>query len=134
MRVAKVEMGAMFSYLSSEERVSADHPLRAIRGIVDRSLAERDGHFNQIYSDLGRPSIPPEYLLRALRLQASYSVCSERQLMEQVNYHLLFRSFVDLGMDDQIWVPTVFTMNRDRLLDNGTVQRLFQMALEQARH
>ena len=87
-----------------------------------------------MYSDLDRSSIPPEHLLRALRLQAFYSVRSERQLMEQVNYHLLFRSLVDLGMDDQIWVPTVFTMNRDRLLDNGTVQHLFQVALEQARH
>ena len=127
-------MGAMFSYLSPEERVPADHHLRAIRVILDRSSAELDGYFNQMYSDLDRSSIPPEYLLRALRLQASYSVGSEQQLMEQVNYHLLFRSFVDLGMDDQIWVPTVFTMNRDRLLDNGTVQHLFQVALEQARH
>ena len=134
MRGAKVEMGAMFSYLSPEERVPADHPLRAIRVIVDRSLAELDGHFNQIYSDLGRPSIPPEHLLRALLLQVFYSVRSERQLMEQLAYNLLFRWFVGLGMDDQIWVPTVFTKNRDRLLDNGTVQRFFQTVLEQARH
>ncbi|MBU2754820.1 IS5 family transposase [Acidithiobacillus sp. CV18-2] len=111
-----------------------DHPLRAIQMIIDRSLAELDGHSNQIYSDLGRPSIPPEHLLRAFLLQVFYSVCSERQLIEQLEYNLLFRWFVGLGMDDSIWVPTVFTKNRDRLLDNGTVQRFFQTILVQARH
>ncbi|UTV80066.1 IS5 family transposase (plasmid) [Acidithiobacillus sp. YTS05] len=134
MRGAKAETGALFSYLSPEDRVPADHPLRAIRVIVDRSLAELDGHFNQIYSDLGRPSIPPEHLLRALLLQVFYSVRSERQLMEQLDYNLLFRWFVGLGMDAPIWVPTVFTKNRDRLLDNGTVQRFFQTVVEQARN
>jgi len=133
MRGAKVETQGMFSYLSPEQRVPKDHPLRAIRVIVDRSLAELDGHFNQIYSDLGRPSIPPEHLLRALLLQVFYSIRSERQLMEQLDYNLLFRWFVGLGMDAPVWVPTVFTKNRARLLDHGTVQRFFQTVVEQAR-
>ncbi len=133
MRGTKIETQGMFSYLSPEQRVPADHPLRAIREIVDQSLAELDGHFHRIYSDLGRPSIPPEHLLRALLLQVFFSICSERQLMEQLDYNLLFRWFVGLGMDAPVWVPTVFTKNRDRLLDHGTVQRFFQSVLDQAR-
>lgn len=133
MRGAKVETLSMFSYLSPEQRVPADHPLRAIRVIVDQSLAELDGHFSRIYSDLGRPSIPPEHLLRALLLQVFYSIRSERQLMEQMDYNLLFRWFVGLGMDVPVWVPTVFTKNRDRLLDHGTVQQFFRSVLDQAR-
>ncbi|MBU2782746.1 IS5 family transposase [Acidithiobacillus caldus] len=133
MRGAKVETQGMFSYLSPEQRVPKDHPLRAIRVIVDRSLAALDSHFDSIYSDLGRPSIPPEYLLRALLLQVFYSIRSERQLMEQLDYNLLFRWFVGLGMDAPVWVPTVFTKNRDRLLDHGTVQQFFQTVVEQAR-
>jgi len=119
MRGAKVDTQGMFSYLSPEQRVPIDHPLRAIRVIVDRSLAALNSHFDSIYSDLGRPSIPPEYLLRALLLQVFYSIRSERQLMEQLDYNLLFRWFVGLGMDAPVWVPTVFTKNRDRLLDHG---------------
>ncbi|WP_437559403.1 IS5 family transposase [Acidithiobacillus sulfuriphilus] len=133
MRGAKVETQGMFSYVSPEQRVPQDHPLRAIRVIVDRSLEELDGHFSAIYSALGRPSIPPEFLLRALLLQVFYSIRSERQLMEQLDYNLLFRWFVGLGMDEEIWVPTVFTKNRDRLLDHGTVREFFRSALEQAR-
>ena len=133
MRGTKIETQGMFSYLSPEQRVPADHPLRAIREIVDQSLAALDGHFHRIYSDLGRPSIPPEHLLRALLLQVFFSICSERQLMEQLDYNLLFRWFVGLGMDAPVWVPTVFTKNRDRLLDHGTVQRFFQSVLDQAR-
>ncbi len=133
MRGAKVETQGMFSYLSPEQRVPKDHPLRAIRVIVDRSLAALNSHFDSIYSDLGRPSIPPEHLLRALLLQVFYSIRSERQLMEQLDYNLLFRWFVGLGMDSPVWVPTVFTKNRDRLLDHGTVQRFFQTVVEQAR-
>lgn len=133
MRGTKIETQGMFSYLSPEQRVPADHPLRAIREIVDQSLAELDGHFHRIYSDLGRPSIPPEHLLRALLLQVFFSIRSERQLMEQLDYNLLFRWFVGLGMDAPVWVPTVFTKNRDRLLDHGTVQRFFQSVLDQAR-
>ena len=133
MRGAKVETQGMFSYVSPEQRVPQDHPLRAIRVIVDRSLEELDGHFSAIYSALGRPSIPPEFLLRALLLQVFYSIRSERQLMEQLDYNLLFRWFVGLGMDEEIWVPTVFTKNRDRLLDHGTVREFFRSVLEQAR-
>jgi transposase len=133
MRGAKVETQGNFSYISPEQRVPQDHPLRAIRAIVDRSLAELDSHFSTIYSATGRPSVPPEFLLRALLLQVFYSIRSERQLIEQLNYNLLFRWFVGLGMDDAVWVPTVFTKNRDRLLDHGTVQVFFRSVLEQAR-
>ncbi|WP_312283651.1 IS5 family transposase [Candidatus Igneacidithiobacillus taiwanensis] len=133
MRGAKVETGNMFSYLSPEQRVPQDHPLRAIRVIVDRSLEALNSHFDSIYSDLGRPSIPPEYLLRALLLQVFYSIRSERQLMEQLNYNLLFRWFVGLDMDAAVWVPTVFSKNRDRLLDHGTIHQFFHSVVEQAR-
>ena len=133
MRGAKVETQGMFSYVSPEQRVSQDHSLCAIRGIVDRSLEELDGHFSAIYSALGRPSFSPEFPLRALLLQDFYSIRSERQLMEQVGYNLLFRWFVGIGMDEEIWVPTVFTKNRDRLLDHGTVREFFRSVLEQAR-
>jgi transposase len=133
MRGAKVETQGLFSYISPEQRVPQDHPLRAIRVIVDRSLAELHSPFSAIYSAVGRPSIPPEFLLRALLLQVFYSIRSERQLMEQLDYNLLFRWFVGLGMDDAVLVPTVFTKNRDRLLDHGTVQAFFRSVLEQAR-
>ncbi|MHB1678811.1 MAG: IS5 family transposase [Sulfuriferula sp.] len=133
MRGAKVETQSMFSYLSPEQRVPADHPLRAIRVIVDQSLAELDDHFSRIYSDLSHPSTPPEHLLRALLLQVFYSIRSERQLMEQLDDNLLFRWFVGLGMDAPVWVSTVFTKNRDRLLDHGTVQQFFRSVLDQAR-
>ncbi len=97
MRGGKVETQSMFSYLSPEQRVPADHPLRVIRVIVDLSLAELDGHFRRIYSYLGCPSIPPEHLLRALLLQVFFSIRPEWQLMEQMDYNLLFRWFVGLG-------------------------------------
>ena len=97
MRSGKVETQSMFSYLSLEQRVPADHPLRVIRVIVDLSLAELDGHFRRIYSHLGCPSIPPGHLLRALLLQVFFSIRPERQLMEQMDYNLLFRWFVGLG-------------------------------------
>lgn len=132
MRGAKVETQGMFPYVSPEQRVPQDHPLRAIRVIVDRSLAELDGHFRTIYSALAPPSIPPEFLLRALLLQVFYSI-PERQRIEPLNDNLLFRWFVGPGMDDAVWVPTVFTKNRDRLLDHGTVQAFFRSVLEQAR-
>ena len=133
MRGAKVGTQGMFSYVSPEQRVPQKHPLRAIRVIVDRSLAELDSHFSTIYSAFGRPSIPPVFLLRALLLQVFYSIRSERHLIEQLDYNLLFRWFVGLGMDDEVWVPTVFTKNRDRLLDHGTIQEFFRSVLEQAR-
>ena len=110
-----------------------DYPLHTIPAIVDRALVELGPHFDLIYSDLGRPSIPPEHLLRALLLQVFYRIRSERQLMEQMNYNLLFRWFLGLDMDAAVWVPTVFTENRGRLLDHGTVRIFSHSVLEQAR-
>lgn len=106
----------MFSYVRLEERVPADHPLRAIRALADDALAGLNGRLEALYSGKGRPSIPPEMLLRATLLQAFFSVRSERQLMEQIDYNLLFRWFVGLPMDAGVWHPTVFTHNRDRLM------------------
>ena len=106
----------MFSYVSAEERVPEDHPLRAIRSFVDEILREMTRGFDALYSEHGRPSIPPERLLRAQLLQLFYSIRSERLLMEQLDDNILFRWFVGLEMDEPIWVPTVFTKNRDRLL------------------
>src|SRR4249919_662976 len=107
----------LFSYIRLEERIAADHPLRAIRALVNEVLAGLSDRFDELYSHTGRPSIPPEYLLRATLLQAFFTVRSERQLMEQINYNLLFRWFVGLSIDDAVWDATVFTKNRDRLLD-----------------
>lgn len=107
----------LFSYVRLEERVPQDHPLRAIRLLVDAVLDQMSDRFEQLYSKMGRPSIPPEPLLRATLLQAFYSVRSERMLMEQIDYNLLFRWFVGLPIDAGVWYPTVFTKNRDRLLE-----------------
>jgi transposase len=107
----------LFSYIRLEERVPADHPLRPIRGLVNEALAALSKRFEALYSDTGRPSIPPEYLLRATLLQAFFTVRSERQLMQQIDYNLLFRWFVGLSIDDAVWDATVFTKNRDRLLE-----------------
>ena len=122
----------MFSYLSPEERVPADHPLRALLVIAQRVLAQMSGLFDQMYSSTGRPSVPPERLLRALLLQILYTVRSERMLMEQLNYNLLFRWFVGLNMDDAVWDVTVFTKNRDRLLESDVARRFFELVVEQA--
>ncbi len=123
MRGANVETCNTFSYLSPEQRVPKDHPLRVIRVIVDQILAALNSHFDSsIYSDLRRPSIPPEHLLRALLLQVFYSIRSERQLMEQLDYNLLFRWFVGLGIDAPVWVPTVSIKNGDRIMGNRMVQ------------
>jgi transposase len=119
----------MFSYVSLEERVPQDHPLRGIRRITDRALARLSPRFGTLYVNFGRPSIPPEKLLRALLLQALYTIRSERQLMEQLDYNLLFRWFVGLGMDDAVWVPTTFTKNRERLLDGDIAQAFFEAVL-----
>jgi len=118
----------LFSYVRPDSRVPADHPLRAIRKITDAALARLSDRFDAIYADTGRPSIPPEKLLRALLLQAFYSVRSERQLMEQMNYNLLFRWFVGLSVDEPVWVPTVFSHNRDRLL-RGDIAAEFMAAV-----
>jgi len=123
----------MFSYVSPEQRVRADHPLRAIRVMTDRVFAELSPRFAKMYSDIGRPSIPPEQLLRALVLQSLYTVRSERLLMEEIDYSVLFRWFVGLGMDDAIWSPTTFSKNRDRLLDSDIASAFFDAVLAQAR-
>lgn len=106
----------LFSYVRLEARIPADHPLRPIRALADEALGALNKHFEGLYSSMGRPSIPPEMLLRATLLQAFFSVRSERMLMEQIDYNLLFRWFVGLPMDAEVWHPTVFTHNRDRLL------------------
>jgi transposase len=129
MRGADEQPGSMFSYVSLEERVSRDHPLRAIRRITDRALERLSPRFGTLYVNFGRPSIPPEKLLRALLLQALYTIRSERQLMEQLDYNLLFRWFVGLGMDDAVWSPTTFTKNRDRLLDGDIAAAFFEAVL-----
>jgi transposase len=118
----------LFSYVRLEERVPADHPLRPIRALADEALAALNGRFEGLYSSMGRPSIPPEMLLRATLLQAFFSVRSERMLMEQINYNLLFRWFVGLPLDGAVWHATVFTHNRDRLLE-AEVARDFLSAL-----
>ena len=114
----------MFSYLTLAQRIPADHPARQIRVLVDRALARMDAEFNKLYSATGRPSIAPERLLRATLLMVLYSIRSERQLMEQMNYNLLFRWFVGLEMDDAVWDVTVFTKNRERLLASAISQRI----------
>ena len=126
MRGDDTQQGGMWSYIQPEQRVPQDHPLRPIRVMVDRALKELSPRFALLYSHTGRPSIPPEQLLRALLLQAFYSVRSERQLMEQLDYNLLFRWFVGLNMDDPIWDVTVFTKNRERLLDGNIAEAFFQ--------
>ena len=129
MRGGDVRTEALFSYLSCEARVPQDHPLRPIRVIVDQALVALSPVFDRLYSDLGRPSIPPEKLLRALLLQAFYSVRSERQLMEQLDYNLRFRWFVGLATDAPIWDVTVFTKNRDRFLAGEVAAQFFQAVL-----
>jgi transposase len=117
MRGSDTRTGELFSYVDLEDRVPAKHPLRAIRRIVNDVLIALDAEFEKIYAATGRPSIAPERLLRALLLQAFYTIRSETQLMEQLDYNLLYRWFVGLGIDEPVWVPTVFTKNRDRLLE-----------------
>lgn len=116
MRGTDETSGSLFSYVDLEARIPARHPLRKIRQVVNDALASLDAEFEALYTDFGRPSIAPERLIRASLIQILFSVRSERQLMEQMQYNLLFRWFVGLGIDDQVWVPTVFTKNRDRLL------------------
>src|SRR5436309_7562596 len=125
MRGAEPGQRVMFSYVDLEQRIAADHPLRAIHALVEPVLGELSPRFAGLYAESGRPSIPPEQLLRALLLQVLYSVRSERVLMEQLDYNLLFRWFVGLTMDDTVWDPTVFTKNRERLLDGDIAQAFF---------
>ena len=133
MRGGDIQQSAMFSYLSPEQRVPADHPLRTIRRISDRVLAQLSGLFTEMYSQMGRPSIAPEKLLRALLLQVLYTVRSERMLMEQLDYNLLFRWFVGLNMDDGVWHVTVYTKNRDRLLKADVAKEFFKLVVAEAK-
>jgi transposase len=133
MRGPDIQQAAMFSYLTLEQRIPADHPLRAIRQLADRALERISGEFDKLYAATGRESIPPERLLRALVLMVLYSVRSERQLMEQLHYNLLFRWFVGLEMDDAVWDVTVFTKNRERLIQGEVSQRLLEAVVEEAR-
>jgi transposase len=123
----------VFSYVSPEQRVPQDHPLRRLRGMTDEALQQLQSRFDHLYAEVGRPSIAPEKLLRTLLLQVLYSVRSERMLMEQLDYNLLFRWFVGLNMDDPIWDATVFTKNRERLLDGDVADAFFAAVLKQAR-
>ena len=133
MRGADHQQSGMFSYISAERRVPEDHPLRAIRAMVDVALRNMGPQFDAMYAKVGRPSIAPEKLLRALLLQVLYTVRSERMLMEQLNYNLLFRWFVGMNIDDAVWDVTVFTKNRERLLAAGIANTLFAEVLAQAR-
>src|SRR5215469_7278617 len=132
MRGDDLNQSPMFSYLSPEERVPEDHPLRAIRRMTDAALLEMWSCFSGLYPRIGRPSIAPEKLLRALLLQIFYSVRSERMLMEQLNYNLMFRWFVGLNMDEPVWDATVFSKNRERLLEGDVAQAFFAAVLRQA--
>src|SRR5271156_215773 len=133
MRGKDTQQNAMFSYVSPEQRVPADHPLRPIRDMVDLALKGLTRSFSRLYPDWGRPSIAPEKLLRALLLQVLYSIRSERMLMEQLEYNLLFRWFVGLNIDEPVWVPTVFSKNRERLMEGDVAQKFFAQVLDQAR-
>ncbi|MEO8071363.1 MAG: IS5 family transposase, partial [Acidobacteriota bacterium] len=133
MRGHDEQTSGMFSYLSPEQRVRPDHPLRAIRRMTDEVFVTLSPRFARMYSDIGRPSIPPEQLLRALLLQALYTVRSERLLMEEIDYSVLFRWFIGLGMDEPIWSPTTFSKNRDRLLAGDVASAFFDAVTDQAR-
>jgi transposase len=133
MRGEDLQQHELFSYGSLEERVPTNHPLRPIRNMVDEALKALDGRFDDIYDEDGRRSIPPERLLRALLLQMLYTVRSERMLMEQLEYNLLFRWFVGLSANEPVWHPTVFTKNRDRLLEGAVAEEFFSLIVNQAR-
>src|SRR3989454_279322 len=132
MRGEDNKQEAMFSYVSPEKRVPTDHPLRPIRAMVDGILKEMSPQFAKRYADVGRPSIAPERLLRVLLLQIFYSVRSERLLMEQLQYNLLFRWFVGMEMDEEVWNHAVFSKNRERLLNEEIAEAFFQRVLAQA--
>jgi len=133
MRGADRQQSSMFSYISAEQRVPKEHPLRALRAMADAALRELGADFDEIYAERGRPSIAPEKLLRALLLQVLYTVRSERLLMEQLDYNFLFRWFVGLSIDDPVWDATVFSKNRDRLLAGKVADAFFAAVLAQAR-
>jgi transposase len=132
MRGQDNQQSDMFSYLSPEQRVRADHPLRAIRAMADLALWNMSARFDEMYSQTGRPSIPPEKLLRAQLIQMLYSVRSERLLMEEIDYSVLFRWFVGMNLDEPVWDVTVFTKNRDRLLDGDVAREFLSEVVKQA--
>jgi transposase len=131
MRGSDRRSGALFSYVDLESRIRRDHPLRSIRRLVDEALARLSDDFSRLYSGMGRPSIAPEMLLRAMLLQAFYSIRSERQLMERLEFDLLFRWFVGLGVDDPAWDHSTFSKNRDRLLEGEIAARFLAAVLAQ---
>ena len=133
MRGSDDRTGELFSYVDLEARVRPDHPLRAVREIVNEALTALERDFAVLYSPIGRPSIPPEKLLRAMLLQAFYSLRSERLLMERLEYDLLFRWFVGIGVDDLAWDHSVFSKNRDRLLDGDIAAKFLSAVLAQPR-
>jgi len=133
MRGDYQEGGDLFSYVSLEQRIPKRHPIRKMRKLVDEALANLDSVFDEIYADCGRPSIPPERLIRASLLQVFYSIRSERQLMEQLDYNLMFRWFVGLSVDEPVWNPSTFSKNRDRLAQADIGRRLFEEIVEMAR-
>jgi transposase len=133
MRGIDTTQADVFSYISAEQRVPKNHPLRPIRILVNDALQALSREFDKMYSDIGRPSIAPEKLLRALLLQILYTIRSERMLMEQLDYNLLFRWFIGLNMDDAVWDATVFTKNRDRMLSADVARLFFEAVVEQAR-
>src|SRR5450432_1399621 len=133
MRGADHEQSGMFSYLSPERHVREDHPLRPIRQQVDAVLAKLSPLFDEMYSATGRPSIPPEKLLRALLLQMLYSVRSERLLMEEIGYSILFRWFIGMNLDDAVWDATTFSKNRERLLDANVAKAFLSEVVSQAK-
>ena len=133
MRGGDERSGELFSYVDLEKRVRADHPLRVIRGIVNEALATLERDFSALYSPIGRPSVAPEKLLRATLLQAFYSIRSERQLMERLEYDLLFRWFVGIGVDEAAWDHSSFSTNRDRLLEGDIAAKFLSAVLSQPR-
>jgi transposase len=132
MRGEEEKQTAMYSYVTMAQRIPADHPVRSIRGMVDRALSRMDSELEQLYSRTGRPSVAPERLLRASLLMLLYSIRSERQLIEQLNYNLLYRWFVGLEMDDPVWDVTVFTKNRERLISGEVSEQLLRSVLVEA--
>src|SRR3954451_12395868 len=132
MRGQDNQQSDMFSYLSPEQRVRADHPLRAIRAMADLALSSMSARFDEMYSQTGRPSIPPEKLLRAQLIQMLYSVRSERLLMEEIDYSVLFRWLVGMNREEPVWDVTVFTKNRDRLLEHEVAKVFFAQVWKQA--
>jgi transposase len=131
MRGADERSGSLFSYIDLESRIPEVHPLRAIRVIVNTALADLNAEFEAMYAPIGRPSVPPEKLLRSSLLQAFYTIRSERQLMERLDFDLLFRWFVGLGIDDEVWDHSVFSKNRDRLLEAEIAAKFLAAILTQ---